>query len=106
MTEWTPILLTELNTEIQKTEKELEGEIMEFWKTIKIVPEKWSEKEYGQEGGGFWVVAIFDDKVIWYNDIEEGFNISEFEKFGEIKEYCCEQDELKWTLKKLLKLVK
>ena len=101
MAEWTPILLNELNIEIQKTEKDLEGEIMEFWKSIKIEPEKWNEKEYGNEGGGFWVVAIFDGKVIWYNDIEDGFNISEFEKIGEIKEYGCENDEIIWAVTKL-----
>ena len=86
MAEWTPILLNELNIEIQKTEKDLKGDIMEFWKSIKIEPEKWTEEEFGDEGGGFWAVAIFDNKVIWYNDIEDGFNISEFKKVGEINE--------------------
>ncbi|WP_435522465.1 hypothetical protein [Chryseobacterium indoltheticum] len=42
---------------------------------------------------------------MYYNDIEEGFNISEFEKDGEIKEYGAEQDELQIALIKLRKLI-
>ena len=30
-----------------------------FWKFIKITPDKWQEEKYGKLGGGFWVVAIF-----------------------------------------------
>jgi len=106
MLEWTSISLVELYIEIQKTEKDLEGEIAEFWQSIKIQPAKWNEKEYGTEGGGFWIIAIFCGNVIWYNDIEEGFNISEFEKLGEISEYGCEQDEFSWAINKLYNMVK
>lgn len=66
---------------------------------------KWNEKEYGTEGGGFWIIAIFSRKVIWYNDIEEGFNISEFEKLGEISEYGCELEEFSWAFNKLYSML-
>jgi hypothetical protein len=59
------------------TEKELN-----FWHSISIEPEKWQEFEYGIESNGFWVVAICKDHVIWYNDIEEGFNISDYTNSG------------------------
>lgn len=98
---WTPITLDELYTEIRKTEPELKDEVLRFWETIKIDPEKWQEKEYGTESGGFWVVAIFGKKVIWYNDIEEGFNISQYVTYGEIDEYWCNQDEMDWTVTRL-----
>jgi hypothetical protein len=65
-----------------------------FWKLIKIIPEKWQEKQYGKEGGGFWVVAICGNRVIWYNDIEDGFNISRYHTYGEIDEYWCNQSKL------------
>ena len=74
MEEWEPISLNELFDEIQKTEKDLDGELKNFWDLIKIDPIKWEEKEYGEMGEGFWVVAICGNKVIWFNDIEEGFN--------------------------------
>lgn len=84
---WTPIKITELYDEILKGEKELQGELFNFWELIKIYPEKWEEKEYGSEGGGFWVVAICGRRVIWYNDIEGGFNISNYSQYGIIDEY-------------------
>lgn len=106
MTAWKPISLSELNEQIQKTEGELSGELWNFWQLIKTDPTKWAEKAYGDEGGGFWVVAICGTKVIWYNDIEEGFNISDYKTFGQIEEYYCNQDELSWTVIRLFDLVK
>lgn|SRR5690554_2934953 len=95
---WEPISLSELEINILKGELELKGELLNFWNLIKIEPQKWQEKEFGEEGGGFWVVAIFGNEVIYYNDIEEGFNISPYETYGHIKEYWCNQSELNWTI--------
>jgi hypothetical protein len=95
---WEPISLNKLEINILKGELELKGELLNFWNLIKIEPQKWQEKEFGEEGGGFWVVAIFGNEVIYYNDIEEGFNISPYETYGHIKEYWCNQSELNWTI--------
>jgi hypothetical protein len=67
---------------------------LKFWEYIKIKPEKWQEKTMGGEGGGFWAVAILGKTVIYYNDIEGGYNLSNFTHFGEIDDYCCSQSEL------------
>lgn len=48
----------------------------------------------GEEGGGFWVVAILGKSVVYYNDIEEGYNFSSFTNYGEIDNYRCSQMEL------------
>lgn len=64
-------------------------------------PQKWSESSYGTAGGGFWVVGIVGRTVIWYNDIEDGFNYSAYSNFGTIDEYWCNQDELEQTLKNI-----
>ena len=103
---WEPISLNELEINILKGELELKGELLNFWNLIKIKPQKWQEKEYGEEGGGFWVVAIFGDEVIYYNDIEEGFNVSPYETYGHIKEYWCNQFELNWTIIGLYERIK
>ena len=95
---WTPISLAELEELILKGESKLEGELLNFWNLIKIVPQKWQETEYGDEGGGFWVVAIFGNAVVYYNDIEEGFNVSTYQAYGHISEYWCEQSELDWIV--------
>jgi len=106
MTDWTPITLTDLYDHINKTEEELNGELLNFWNLIKIEPQKWSEEEYGNEGGGFWVVAICGVRTIWYNDIEDGFNISTYTTFGKLDEYYCNQDELRFSVLRLFDLIK
>ena len=67
---------------------------LKFWDYIKIAPEKWEEKTMGKEGGGFWVVAILGKSVIYYNDIEGGYNRSTFTNYGAIDKYECGQLEL------------
>ncbi|MFL9844123.1 hypothetical protein [Flavobacterium rhizosphaerae] len=99
---WKPVTLDELTKEINVAIPQLTHEQLVFWQQIKITPEKWEEKGYGDEGGGFWVVAVFGKKVIWYNDIEEGFNVSHYTVYGKIDEYGCEQDQLNRTINKIL----
>lgn len=102
---WEPISIAKLEICILRGVLELKEELLSFWNFIKIEPQKWQEKEYGEEGGGFWVIAIFRNRVIYYNDIEDGFNISEYEVYGQIKEYYCNQSELNWTIIDLFKQI-
>ena len=48
----------------------------------------------GEQGSGFWVVGIIGKTVIYYNDIEEGYNLSAFTNYGEIDNYYPNQMEL------------
>jgi hypothetical protein len=64
------------------------------WERIRIEPEKWRCSPWGDATGGFWAVAIDDGRVLWFNDIEEGFNWSRYSTRGTIDEYFCNQDEL------------
>ena len=72
------------------------------WDAIRIEPEKWAQHPYGEQGKGFWVVGLIGRTVLWYNDIEEGFNRSEFAVHGTIKDYWCNQDELEVTVQYVL----
>jgi hypothetical protein len=56
-------------------------------------------------GGGFWVVAIVGQTVIWYNDIEEGFNRSRYSAYGTIDDYWCNHDELEITVQYLMSAI-
>lgn len=103
---WTPITIEQVCDLILATEKELNGDLLNFWELIKIYPEKWNEDTYGKEGNGFWVVGLIGRKVIYYNDIEEGFNISDYKTYGTIDHYFCNQDKLIWTVGRLFELVK
>lgn len=72
----------------------LEPDCLKFWEYLCIEPEKWTERHMGERGGGFWVVAILGKSVIYYNDIEEGYNLSSFTHYGSIDHYCAGQLEL------------
>ena len=67
-----------------------------------MTPQKWHENSYGELGGGFWVVAVVGVTVIWYNDIEDGFNRSTYTQFGTIDEYWCNQDELEHVVQQVI----
>ncbi|MEG0927666.1 hypothetical protein [Chryseobacterium sp.] len=103
---WTPITIEEILEMIHSTENDLNDDLLSFWNLIKIDPEKWIEEEYGKEGDGFWVVGLIGRKVIYYNDIEEGFNISDYTTFGTIDEYICNQDDLRIAILNIYGLLK
>ncbi|MDF0718937.1 hypothetical protein P0M11_02880 [Kaistella sp. PBT33-4] len=98
---WKPITFSELNELIEFAISKMSPDEIKLWKEVSINPEKWQEVELGEEGKGFWAVAITGNLVIWYNDIEEGFNISPYSNYGKIDEYNAEQDELQMTIRKV-----
>lgn len=98
---WTAISLSEIKELIESGVSKMTDDQLVIWNQIAIAPEKWEEDEYGKEGGGFWIVTVDGKEVIWYNDIEEGFNISTFSVRGRIDYYSAEQEELQWTINKL-----
>lgn len=91
---WLPITHQELLTDLEANEKRMDAKATELWSKISITPKKWEELEMGEEGKGFYVVAIIEDWIIWYNDIEDGYNLSQFKEYGHIPEYQVEQYEL------------
>lgn len=93
---WTPVKETTIRKDIAYCGDLLfdQPACLQFWEYIQIIPEKWTEKTMGQVGGGFWVVAIIGKSVIYYNDIEEGYNRSPYTRYGEIDAYNCGQLQL------------
>ncbi len=92
MTDWSPIEEPVLLDLITHAELILEGLDKSFWRLIKLnTPEKWLNHPLGDLGGGFWVVAIVGNRCIYYNDIEDGFNVSTFTSWGEIDDYVSNQ---------------
>ena len=73
-----------------------------FFEMVRIAPEKWSQTPYGDHTGGFWVVGLLGRTVIWYNEVEHGFNSSRYSSYGTIDEYWCNQDELERALQIIL----
>lgn len=102
MVDWQPIEERDLRARISQGQARMTPAQLRLWEAIRIEPEKWAQHPYGDQGNGFWVVALIGRTVIWYNDIEEGFNRSVFESYGTIKDYWCNQDELEVTVQFVL----
>jgi hypothetical protein len=105
--EWQPLREERLIELINEARTRMNPVERRFWDAISINPEKWEQVPYGVQGGGFWAVAILGKTVVWYNDIEDGFNYSSYERFGTIptEEYWCNQDELEWPVRRLMRYV-
>ncbi|MBN1009126.1 hypothetical protein [Amphritea pacifica] len=103
---WEPISEEELRSDIEDALDRMSLEQRKIWDVIKIEPKKWHQEPWGNEGGGFWVVALIGDRVIWYNDIEDGFNQSTYTEYGRINEYWCCQDELEWAVDNIINLLR
>lgn len=99
---WRPTSESEIWDMINQAFERMTLEQRRVWDVIKILPQKWSQDPYGDEGGGFWVVAVIGETVIWFNDIEDGFNRSSFNVFGKINEYFCNQDNLEWQVQNVI----
>jgi hypothetical protein len=70
---------------------------------VAIPPARWALTPWGDDTGGFRAVAVLGNRVLWYNEIEDGFNVSEFFEHGVIpsNEYWCNQDEIAGALRSL-----
>ena len=90
---WKPVSREYLDAVIANGLAAYDEAVRNEWDRIKIEPEKWRCSPWGDQGGGFWAVALRGSEVLWYNDIEEGFNVSSFSRHGVIDEYYCDQTE-------------
>jgi len=91
---WSPISHEELSDRIAISLSQMEEGERLLWDLVRIPPEKWCQNPWGDPGGGFWVVGLIGRQIIWYNDIEHGFNVSRYETIGTIAKYWCNQDDL------------
>jgi hypothetical protein len=102
MVDWQPIALEALRERIAQGVARMRPAHRRLWEAIRIEPRKWRLSPYGDAGGGFWAVAVIGASVIWYNDVEEGFNRSRYTRHGHIGDYWRNQDELDVTMEYLV----
>jgi hypothetical protein len=102
---WSAATESEIWDAINAAEAKMSAEQLRLWECISIIPNKWVQRPYGDLGGGFWVVAILGRFVVWFNDIEDGFNISEYSNFGEITGYGASQDALGVAVQHLVNMI-
>ena len=102
MIDWKPIAEDALWARVAQGKARMNPTQLDLWEAVRIDPEKWQQHPNGDPGEGFWVVALVGRTVIWYNDIEEGFNRSRYSTYGTIDDYWCNQDELEITVQYLM----
>jgi len=85
--DWTPIPREDLEARIAEGLAPMDDAVRDAWNAMRIEPEKWQCSPWGDEGGGFWAVAIRDGEVVWFDDVEEDFAISPFTQHGKIDVY-------------------
>lgn len=90
-----------IDSMIANTLAEYDDAVRAEWERIRIEPERWRCSPWGDHTGGFWAVAIDDGRVLWFNEIEEGFNWSRYSTRGTIDEYLCNQTELATILEQI-----
>ena len=99
---WLAIPEATLNELICESVAKMNPTERRLWELVRIKPVKWQLPPWGDLGGGFWVVGIIGTGVLWYNDIEDGFNRSPYTTYGIIGAYLCNQDELDIAIYNLL----
>jgi hypothetical protein len=102
---WTPISSEELKKEIDSGITKISSRARALWSILRVTPQKWVLSPWGDEGGGFWVVATGGENCIYYNDIEDGFNVSRYTQHGIIADYFCSHDELQWVVHRMMKAI-
>ncbi len=95
---WSPITEAALLALLHAEEAGLDAAQAALWRLIRIPPAKWAQHPYGDEGGGFWVVALIGTQVVWFNDVEDGFDISPYRQSGVIDAYRASQFTLQHVL--------
>lgn len=97
-----PLSEEELWDLILDAEERMDRRERRFWECVRIDPQRWECPYWGDSVGGFWAVGLIGTTVIWYNEIEDGFNQSPYKRYGTIGDYRCNQDNLAETVGALL----
>ena len=64
----------------------LEGLAKNFWRLIKLSPIEIWETPEDFESEYVWVVAIIGNRCVFYDELSEGFAISDYDSHGELSE--------------------
>ncbi len=86
----TPIARIELDRLVAQELTRFDDEMRAVWERVRTEPVRWrcSSRD---DSAAFWVIAESGERVIWLNEIEDGFDVSPFDTRGVIAEYRCDQ---------------
>ena len=99
MEAWEPISATELEELVNKQLNDCGPELIAVFERYKVNPFRAPIDRYGREEHVF-VVARKGDEVMYFEDVEDGFNLSPISTDGKILEHWCNHDDLKYALRR------
>ena len=99
METWKPISASELKELLSRQLGDWSPEQVATFETVRVAPYQVPIVRNGNVEQVF-VVARKGTEVMYYEDVEDGFNISQLTSDGAIAEPGFEQDELKWALQR------
>jgi hypothetical protein len=97
MMEWKPATVGEVKLIVQHDLAECDVEQRETFRRYAVEPYFASIQRYGNLDNVV-VVARKENEVMYWEDVEEGFNVSPLAEDGRILEHWCNQDALRFAL--------
>src|SRR5678815_3721764 len=97
MDDWQPATVDQVNEIVARDLKNCDSAQLVAFETYRVKPFTAPIMRYG-ELESVVVVARKGDQVIYYEDVEDGFNVSPINQYGEILKHWCNQDELRYAL--------
>jgi hypothetical protein len=98
--DWNPITRKELTTLLASEEARLDEESANLFKQIRVIPYA-VPIHRGSKIESVFVVAKKGQNILFYEDVEEGFEWSSLNSSGQIESYFCNQWELSLALKQV-----
>ena len=99
MDTWEPISEGELVELVEHQLKECPPKLAALFEAHRVPPFRAPITRNGQVESVF-VVARKGSEVMYFEDVEDGFNFSPLSPDGQILEHWCNQDELKYALQR------
>ena len=85
---WKPVNHNQLVNLLAHQHQQLDESQQNLWDAIRLpYPELWQQHPWGDEGCGFWVIAVAGRSCIYFNDISGGFSCGTFQRWGKIDTY-------------------
>lgn len=97
MEEWRPATVEEVKNIVEEVLKECDAEQVAASNRYAVEPYVAPIIRYGKVESVV-VIARRRDEAIYWEDVEEGFNVSPIGPDGRILEHWCNQDELRFAL--------
>jgi hypothetical protein len=97
MDEWQPATIGHVKELVDRDLLDCDEKQLALFKTCAVEPFTAPITRYGNRDTVV-VVARNGNEVIYYEDIEDGFNVSRVNPDGEILEHWCNQDDLRFAL--------